>query len=277
MQTGRKKLRKRPFQIPCDKTVLSSTLRQIGEDIQKRDFAVGLSKANEALAASGMTEHKRSRVLALVADSEFRRGRFMEAAQIQLQAATKNLDHAVLWLRPHIGHVRALLKVPDVPQAAMMARHAIAMAETKMADFNEQVRLAGQSVTTNGVVEVPSVPPRVSVVATRMGYLFLQEGEPEAAEEFFLKAIESAKGGANRARQGMAKIAFGQRRIWESHQDGVRCNSPWRVQGQNPFDVDHLDCGPTTAVRMENQRTPAQGIGCRSGGTPGSDNIDGRA
>ena len=208
MQTGPKKSRKRPYQIPRDKTVLSSTLRQIGEDIQKRDYAVGLSKANQALADPGMTEHKRSRVLALVADSEFRRGRFVEAAKIQLQAATENLDHAVLWLRPHIGHVRALLKVPDVPQAAMMARHAIAVAETKMADFNEQVRVAGKAVAANDAVAVPPVPPRVSVVATRMGQLFLQEGEPEAAEEFFLKAIQSTRGGANRARQGMAKIAL---------------------------------------------------------------------
>ena len=208
MQTGPKKSRKRPYQIPRDKTVLSSTLRQIGEDIQERGYAVGLSKANQALADPGMTEHKRSRVLALVADSEFRRGRFVEAAKIQLQAATENLDHAVLWLRPHIGHVRALLKVPDVPQAAMMARHAIAVAETKMADFNEQVRVAGKAVAANDAVAVPPVPPRVSVVATRMGQLFLQEGEPEAAEEFFLKAIQSTRGGANRARQGMAKIAL---------------------------------------------------------------------
>ena len=44
MQTGPKKSRKRPYQIPRDKTVLSSTLRQIGEDIQKRDYAEGLSR-----------------------------------------------------------------------------------------------------------------------------------------------------------------------------------------------------------------------------------------
>ena len=208
MQTGRKKFRKRPHQAPGDKTPLSASLRQIGEDIQKRDYATGLSKANQALTAPGMTEHERSRVLALVADSEFKRGRFTEAAQIQLQAATKSVDHATLWLRPHIGQVRALLKVPQVDKAIMMVRHAVALAEAKMTAFDKQVRGANLKAKSHQQVVVPSLPLRISVVATRMGYLFLQEGEPEAAEEFFQKAIQSTKGGANRARQGLAQIAL---------------------------------------------------------------------
>ena len=208
MKAGGNKFRKRPRQTPGDKAALSASLRQIGDHIQKRDIAAGLSKADQALSSPGLTVHNRSRVLALVGDSEFKRGRFAEAAQIQLQAASESLDHATLWLRPHIGHVRALLKVPQVDQAVMMARHAVDLAETKMGDFDEQVRLAAQSVTANGSVPVPSVPPRVSVVATRMGYLFLQEGEPEAAQEFFERAIQASKGGANRARQGLAKIAL---------------------------------------------------------------------
>lgn len=154
--------------------------------------------------------------MALVADCEFKRGRFAESAQIQLQAASNSMDHATLWLRPHVGHVRALLKVPDVPQAAMMARHAVAVAETKMADFNEQVRLARQAVVSNSAVTVQPVPPRISVVATRMGYLFLREGEPELAEEMFAQAIRAAKGGANRARQGLAAIAMAKGRFSEA-------------------------------------------------------------
>ena len=186
----------------------SAALRQIGHHIQKRKFSQALAESNELLAQPDRTVHQKSRVLSLVADCEFKRGRFAESSQIQLQAASNILDHATLWLRPHIGHVRALLKVPDVQQAAMMARHAVALAEAKMAEFNEQVRLADVAVATNMAVEVPPVPPRISVVATRMGYLFLQEGEPELAEEFFRKAVLSAKGGANRARQGLATIAL---------------------------------------------------------------------
>lgn len=223
MHDGRKRFRKRPHQSPGDKTVLSSTLRQIGERIQKGDNAAGLAKANQALA--GLTGPKQARVLALVADSEFKRGRFMEASQIQLQAASKSVDHATLWLRPHIGLVRALLKIPDVPQALNMARHAVALAQTKMAEFDNRVRLAHQELAANGVVAVPPVPPRVSVVATRMGYLFLQEGEPAAAEELFQKAIQSSKGGANRARQGLAQIALAKGELREAVQmaaDAIR-------------------------------------------------------
>jgi tetratricopeptide (TPR) repeat protein len=199
-------MRKRKKELKRKESPFSSSLRRIGEFIQKRDFPAALAKADQAIASSGGPD--KARVLALVGDSEFKRGRFAEAAQIHLQAATESVNHVSLWLRPYIGQVRALLKVPQVNDALVMARHAVALAEAKMAEFNEQVRQAGDSVRANGSVEVPPVPLRVSVVATRMGYLFLQEGEPEAAEEFFQKAIESAKGGANRARQGLAQIAL---------------------------------------------------------------------
>jgi tetratricopeptide (TPR) repeat protein len=204
----RKRLRKRPHRENADKTALSMKLREIGDLIQRGRHADGLSKADAALANARLAKKDKSRVLAMVADSEFRLGRFEAAAQIQLKVAAATIDDPTLWLRAYIGEVRALLKSPNVEQAIMMADHAVAVAETKMADFNEKVRLAKQSVEEGGSVEVPPVPVRVSVVATRMGYLFLQEGEPEAAEALFTRAIGSTKGGANKARQGLAKIAL---------------------------------------------------------------------
>ena len=208
MKTGGKRLRKRPYQAPGDKSELSSALRQIGDSVQRGRHAVGLAKADAVLGGAGLSKIERARVVAMVADSEFKRGRFDEAAQIQLRVAADTIDDPTLWLRAYIGEVLALLKSPNVEDALMMARHAVEVAETKMTDFDEQVRLAKQAVEDGGTVEVPPVPVRVSVVATRMGYLFLQEGEPEAAEEFFNRAIASTKGGANKARQGLAKIAL---------------------------------------------------------------------
>lgn len=208
MNANGRKFRKRPYQPPADQKALSSTLRQIGEHIQKRDFASALSKANQALSDPGLSESDQGRVLALVGDSEFKRGRFAEAGPIHLQAAARGLGHHELWLRPLVGCVRDLLKVPQVDQALLMARHAVEVAESKMADFDEQVRLANESMDAAGAVDAPPVPPRVSVVATRMGYLFLQEGEPEAAEEFFNRAIETNPGGACRALQGLAKAGL---------------------------------------------------------------------
>lgn len=185
----------------------SASLRRIGHLVQKRKFSLALTESDQLLAEPALTGHQKSRVLALVADSEFKRGRYTQAAQIQLQAATRSVDHATLWLRPHIGHIRALLKAPQVDQAVVMARQAVKLAEAKMAGFEQQVRAASVKLKNRSNVAVPDLPPRVSVVATRMGYLFLQEGEPEAAREFFEKAIQSTKGGANRARQGLALIA----------------------------------------------------------------------
>ena len=207
-------MRKRKKELKRKESPFSSSLRCIGEFIQKRDFPAALARANQVIEYVHGPE--RARVLALVGDSEFKRGRFAEAAHIHLQAATISVNHVSLWLRPYIGQVRALLKVLQVNDALVMARHAVALAEAKMAEFNERVRLAGDAVRANGTAVVPPVPLRVSVVATRFGYLFLQEGEPEAAEEFFQKAIESAKGGANRARQGLAQIALARGELGEA-------------------------------------------------------------
>jgi len=212
----KRSMHKRKKELKRKEHPRSSSLRRIGEYIQRRDYPAALAKASQVLGESNLSEVEEARVLSMVGDSEFKRGRFRKAAEIHLQATSKSVDHVSLWLRPYIGQVRALLKVPNVDDAVTMARHAVAVAESKMTNFDERVRLANQELAEKGTVEVPSVPPRVSVVATRMGYLFLQEGEPEVAEEFFTKAIQSAKGGANRARQGLAQIALAKGELGEA-------------------------------------------------------------
>ncbi len=144
----------------------------------------------------------------MVGDSEFHRGAFEEAAVIYQRAATLSLDHDRLWLRPLVGQVQALLKAVRVDEAQMMARHACDLARKKMADFNEQVSSANQLLASQGRVSVSLLPPRESVVATRMGSIFLREGEPALAREFFEKALLVNPGGACRARQGLARIAL---------------------------------------------------------------------
>ena len=130
MKTGGKRLRKRPCQVPGDKAGLSSALRQIGDCVQRGRHAVGLAKANAVLGGTGLSKIERARVLALVADSEFKRGRFDEAAQIQLRVASDTIDDPTLWLRAYIGEVLALLKSPNVEGALMMAWHAVEVAQT---------------------------------------------------------------------------------------------------------------------------------------------------
>lgn len=208
MNANGRKFRKRPHQPPADQRAFSATLRQIGENIQRRNFPAALSKAEQALSDVSLLPEDQGRVMAMVADSEFKRGRFTEAGSIHLQVATQSLNHHELWLRPLVGRVRGLLKIPMLEDALVMARHAVDVAESKMDAFDGQVRQANQGMADTGTALVVPVPPRVSVVATRMGYLFLQEGEPELAEEFFNRATETNPGGACRALQGLARTAL---------------------------------------------------------------------
>ena len=198
--------RKDPLQR--DENALAAALRRIGEHIQNYKFDDALTKINEELDNPELTDPDASRLLAMVGDSEFKRGRYTEAAAAYLDAASLGVGHATLWLRPLLGHVRSLLKIPDVDAALTMAQQAVGMGVSKMAAFDEQIRLVKQEFATNGSALVPRLPQRISVVATKMGYLFLEEGEPDAAEDFFNFAVDHNKHGACRARQGLAKIAL---------------------------------------------------------------------
>ncbi len=192
---------------PRDKTTFSRTARRITENIQGRKYADALQEINGILHRGDIRQDERARLLALVGDGEFAKGRFQEAAQIYLQSATAGLNDARLWLRAYIGEVRALLKLVRINEALMIARHAVEIAAAKMAEFDQAVRAANQSIRDRHHAEVPPVPVRPSVAATRLGYAFLREGELDAAEELFNLAIQHAKKGANRARQGLAEIA----------------------------------------------------------------------
>lgn len=205
-----KKGKKTPSVAKRDRNPLSPDLRKISRAIGRGRHERALTEANRLLASPRISRLERGRILSQVADSEFKRGRFEKAASIHLQAASATIGDARLWLRPYIGQIRALLKIPDVDQAVMMARHAVSVAESKMEEFNRQIKQANRNVSKGTTLQIPSVPIRVSVVSSRLAELFMKEGEPEAAEEFYKKALTATPRGANKARQGLAKIALRQ-------------------------------------------------------------------
>ena len=216
---------KRLHQRPRDATDFARALRRINERIQARDFAAGLAEANRELGQPQHGPHEQARVLALVADSEFKRGAFEEAAGIYLKSAGRTLDHHRAWIRPQVGAVRALLRAARVEEALLMARQTVLVAKEKMAAFEGAVRRANAELAAAGSVRVPPLPVRVSVVATRMGHLFLQEGEPEAAREMFERALAASPHGACRARQGLAQVALAARepaRALQLAEDAIR-------------------------------------------------------
>lgn len=204
------RFRKRPYQAPGGNNPFSHLLREIGRDVSHHKAQVALAKADRTLAAPGLDDLDRSRVLAQVADCEFMRGRFEKAAQIYLQSSTICMAHHRLWLRPLLGHIRALLKIPNVDLAATMARHVLDVAVGKMDQFDGAVQAANRNLAEDHAVSVPPLPPRISVVASRLAQLFLREGEPEIAAEFCERAVQASPGGGNRAKQGLAQMALAQ-------------------------------------------------------------------
>ena len=200
--------RKRLFQAPGGNSPFSLELRKIGRDASRNRHDLALARVDQLLAGSSLDSWQQSRVLSIVADCEFIQGHYKRAAGIYLQAASGCSDHHRLWFRPLLGHVRALLKVPQVDMAATMAQHALDQAKSKMADFNQSVRAANRLVSEKQTVIIPALPIRTSVVATRLANLFMQEGEPEIARTIYEEAIRASPGGANRAKQGLARLAL---------------------------------------------------------------------
>ena len=50
MQRDKRRFRKRPYHAPTDKALHAGSLRQIGEHIQRHEYAVGMALVNQALS-----------------------------------------------------------------------------------------------------------------------------------------------------------------------------------------------------------------------------------
>jgi len=148
------------------------------------------------------------KVLALAADSEYKRGAFDEAAEIQAGAAQLTAHDPLLWLRPRIGQVRALLKAARIEDAWETARQTYAEAQLKWADFQTGTRRVKTLLKKGTRIQVSPRPQRLSVVAAELGRLFLREGEIDAAKEFLQAAIQACPKGATRARESLAEISL---------------------------------------------------------------------
>lgn len=195
----------KPLERPSE-TDISQTLRWVGTCIGRKKIPQALEIINETLEELPNTSSARARLISLTADADYKRGRFSNAASIYLQAATLGIEHPQHWLRACVGHVRALLRMPDVDQAEVMAWHAIDAAQSKRDTFDAQVAAAEAILREDEVVAMGSIPSlRVENVAARFGYIFLQEGEVDIAESLFQRAIQASKG-TIKAHLGLAKI-----------------------------------------------------------------------
>lgn len=216
MKKNRITFRKRPAGKPGDKSAQAVALREIGRLVQRRRHARALDRVDQELAAAGQDRVAQSRLLSQVADSEFKRGSFVEAARIYTVAGTRAVAHHTFWLRPLVGQVRSLLCNGQVEEAMMMARHACQLAQRKEDDFSRLVARSNQTLRDQGRLQSGPRPPRYAEVVSRMGQIFLNQGELAAAAEFFQLAVDEDPGGSSRAYQGLARLALAEGRATQA-------------------------------------------------------------
>ena len=191
-----------------DRQGFSREMREIRDAVQRAEPEAALQAIEDVLLHKPLAQEVQGQVLALAADSEFKRGAFEEAVEIHEAAIDMTADDPILWLRPHIGKIRALLKAAHIEQAWEEARATYAAAQAKWQEFNQGARHAKTILKRGRRIVVTPRPQRVSVVAGELGRLFLREGEIDAAKEFLSAAIEACPKGATRARESLAEIAL---------------------------------------------------------------------
>ncbi len=191
-----------------DRHGFSGEMREIRDAVQRAEPEEALQAIEDVLLHKPLAQEVQGQVLALAADSEFKRGAFEVAVEIHEAAIDMTADDPILWLRPHIGKIRALLKAAHIEQAWEEARVTYAAAQAKWQEFNQGARHAKSILKRGRRIVVTPRPQRVSVVAGELGRLFLREGEIDAAKEFLSAAIEACPKGATRARESLAEIAL---------------------------------------------------------------------
>ncbi len=191
-----------------DRQGFSGEMREIRDAVQRAEPEAALQAIEDVLLHKPLAQEVQGQVLALAADSEFKRGAFEEAVEIHEAAIDMTADDPILWLRPHIGKIRSLLKAAHIEQAWEEARVTYAAAQAKWQEFNQGARHAKTILKRGRRIVVTPRPQRVSVVAGELGRLFLREGEIDAAKEFLSAAIEACPKGATRARESLAEIAL---------------------------------------------------------------------
>jgi hypothetical protein len=162
---------------------------------------------------SGFSGEAKFKLLLFAGDSLFKQGKFVEAAQayatLYQQAVT--VGSTVAWLRGGLGQVRSLLKTAQVTQAVTQAQSVIAQAAAFEQQYQQQIALADAIIQNGGQATIPAQPPGAARVTSRLGRLFLAEGEPDTAKQFFQSVLPTDPNNCQ-ARLGLAEIALRENR-----------------------------------------------------------------
>jgi tetratricopeptide (TPR) repeat protein len=207
--------RKRTTDPHPDHSPWSSRLRQLGVLAASEDVAGLLAAVNQEL--SFQTDPiRQSQLLSLVGDSQMYSGNFDAALSSYNRAADLARNDPRNWFRPVIGAIASLLKNVQVANAQAGADAAITKAAANEQQHAIQLAQLDAQAQAGIVVVVRPRPLRLSVVATRLGKLFFDEGELAVAKTYFQQALTASPQGASRARLGQAEIAMREGRLQDA-------------------------------------------------------------
>lgn len=226
MKSGQpfKKWRKRKPSPHGDREKTSTQLREARDLIQRRKYAEGLQLLDVQGSAASSPLMK-AKILGLAGDACAKQGKLPEALEAYQKSEQNTASHPRAWLRPAIAQVRHLLRHGKVEDSFEVARKSVARSLKEERDFKKLVQSIARELEEKGQFIVIQRPPRSSVVSTRLGHLFLNEGELEAARFFFEKVVEINPKGGCRARLGMAEIFLRSRDHQKAQEwalDGIR-------------------------------------------------------
>lgn len=183
-------------------------MRQINRWMGSRRYEKVLGALDRLIASGKLSSESRARLVCLVGELEYRRGRYREATRYYLKGAQLGLADSRVWFQGLLGTVRAYLRVPEAEQAIQLAEHAWEVAEQRWLEFEGAVKGANRQLAQEGRVKLVPEPVHPVEVATRLGYAFWGEGEVEIAQQFFERALARDPKGATRARIGLAEVAM---------------------------------------------------------------------
>jgi len=194
---------------PKPREAFSSKAALARDLVQKRKTEQAMMVLDRLALERHSNRRDLAKIASLVADSEVKRGRFVEAIAYYRRASSHfAVDDPRDWFRPRLGEIICLIKAVRADEALERSREAWEMALSAYAQFDELKKRADRRLRKGLSAEIPRRPIRPSVVGSKLGQAFLQEGEPDVATEFFRKAIEGNPKGGCRARQGLSAIAL---------------------------------------------------------------------
>lgn len=184
----------------------STSLRTAIDLIQHRNISDGL-KILDQLASKNLAPDLKIKILSATGDCQLRRFDHTAAIAAYAKAESMASKNPRGWLRPAIGQLQVYLNRGDFNEAYDKANGIFERTLSEERSHAQDIAQATNAEGTGQVASFKGLPHRVSYIGSRLGNLFLNNGFPEIAADFFNRTIENTPNGASRSRLGLAEVA----------------------------------------------------------------------